>query len=332
MPVVVLVLISVTSLLVTLISCGVFRRELRSLRRAVEEGHDKLDLRVLGARRRVQARTARHGFLRRAHTRRAFHRAASEAESLQRLNELIAKVEAHRALVAVLVEREQAAIDRLYREGAPDRVAKAADDLQQRRKTERGTHATPEHAEGEGHAAHARDTESMRERTTALPATPGDIAAYSTLVTASGAGGEGAEHEEETQVLSTSALAAALTESAAGGAHRSRQATPRAARSVAVAPPASAPFLPISEVEAVVPGSAVARITPTVVSRQAVPAPARRERSLPPIAPLAYPALIGIEDPEEAARAHRDPDEPTPRRGRAAVLMPVFRAPEGGRA
>jgi hypothetical protein len=186
MTLVVVVLVSVTSLLVTLTLCDVIRRELRSLRRVVEEGHDELDVRVLGARRRVQARRTRYGVLKQAHNRWASQRAAYEEESLRRITDLIAKVEAHRALVAVLLEQEQAAIDRHYREEAPQRVAKAADDLQQRIKAERGPHAKQEHAQGHGPAALACEIESMRERTTALPATPGDIAAYSTLVTASG--------------------------------------------------------------------------------------------------------------------------------------------------
>ena len=95
MPLVVLGLVGITSLLVTLTFGGVFRRELRSLRRVVEEVRDELDVRVLGAKRRVQARRTRHGILKRAHTRRAFHRAAYEEESLRRLNDLIAKVATH---------------------------------------------------------------------------------------------------------------------------------------------------------------------------------------------------------------------------------------------
>jgi hypothetical protein len=49
-----------------------------------------------------------------------------------------------------------------------------------------------------------------------------------------------------------------------------------------------------------------------------------------PPAPLAHPDLIGSEDAaDEAARPHLGPDETTPpRRGRSAVLVPVFQAAE----
>ena len=195
MPLVVLVLVSTASLLVTLTFASVLRRELRSLGRIIEEGHDELDVRVLGAKRRVQARRTRYGGLKRAHTWRAFQRAAYEDESLRRINALIAKVEAHGALVAVVLEQEQAAIDRRHREEAPQRVANAANDLKQRLNTERGARAKQEHAQGESPAAFTRDRESVRDRTTAHPATPGDIAAYNTLVTDSGAVDEEAEHD-----------------------------------------------------------------------------------------------------------------------------------------
>jgi hypothetical protein len=327
MTLVVPVLVSIASLLVTLIFGSVLRRELRSLRRFAEEGHDELDVRALSANRRVQARRTRYGSLRRAHTWRAFQRAAYEEESLRRINDLIAKVEAHGALVAVLLEQEQAAIDHRYREEAPQRVANAAKDLKQRLKTERGARAKQEPA------PLARDMESMRERTTAVPATPGDIAAYSTLVTTSGTVDEEAGRDEETLVLSKSALAAALSESAAGGAHRSPEATPRAASSVAVAPPASVSPLPPSETEGVSADGAAPRFTPTVVSTQAMPGPAQRGQHNLTSAPLAHADLIGSEDAaEKAAPAHLDLDldEPTPpRRERAALLVPVFRAPEG---
>jgi hypothetical protein len=48
-----------------------------------------------------------------------------------------------------------------------------------------------------------------------------------------------------------------------------------------------------------------------------------------PSAPLAHLDLIGSEDATAgAARAQLRPDDPTPQRGRAALLVPAFKAPE----
>jgi hypothetical protein len=60
-----------------------------------------------------------------------------------------------------------------------------------------------------------------------------------------------------------------------------------------------------------------------------------REEPPPQRAPLAHPDLIGYEDiADEAARPRLGPDEVTPpRRGRAAVLVPIFQSgDEGGAA
>ncbi len=126
---------------------------------------------------------------------------------------------------------------------------------------------------------------TKRERNTALPATPGDVAAYSKLVTASVAVDEEAGSEEKTRVWSKSALAAALTETEAGGAHRSPQATPRASLAVAVAPPTSASSLPPSEAARVRPAGAGRCFTPTVVSMQALPTPTSSRAASPALPP-----------------------------------------------
>lgn len=59
---------------------------------------------------------------------------------------------------------------------------------------------------------------------------------------------------------------------------------------------------------------------------------APRSTLMRPPAPLAHDDLIGSEDAaEEAAHAHLDPEEETPpRRGRSALLVPVFRGQNQG--
>lgn len=48
-----------------------------------------------------------------------------------------------------------------------------------------------------------------------------------------------------------------------------------------------------------------------------------------PSAPLAHRDLIGSDDAADGtARAQPRPDDPTPQRGRAALLVPAFKAPE----
>lgn len=75
---------------------------------------------------------------------------------------------------------------------------------------------------------------------------------------------------------------------------------------------------------------------PTYAARPAPPPhrPPRRAETMRPPAPLAHPDLIGCEDiADEAARPRLGPEDKTPpRRGRAAVLLPVYEPEEGGAA
>jgi hypothetical protein len=280
MTLVIFVLVSLGSLLATLIFGAVNRKELRSLRRVVEEGHDELDVRVLSARQRALAGRTRYGVLTRARNRRAPRRTAYEEESLRCINDLIAKVEAHHARVAILLEHEQAAINRQPIEETPGLVAKAAEDLKQRLEIERGTHAKQEHAQGEKAAAGSGDEETKRERPpmphatpagqrtayahqqhahseqpaapageespeparpTTLPSTPEDLEEHRKLVAATATGNVDMEDTATTHALSRAALATVALEAEAGGASLSTRGVPRALHAGSVAPPASAP-------------------------------------------------------------------------------------------
>ncbi len=279
MPLLIVVLVSLGSLLATLIFGAVNRKELRLLRRVVEEGHDELDVRVLSARQRALAGRTRYGVLTRARNRRAPRRTAYEQESLRCINDLIAKVEANHARVAILLEHEHAAINRQHIEEAPGRVTKAAEDLKQRPEIEHSTHAKQEDAQGEKTAARSGDEETKRERPpmphatpagqrtahaqqqhaqseqpaapageespepvrpTTLPSTPEEVEEQRKLVAATAAGNVDPEDTAATQALSKAALAAAL-EGEAGGATLAPRGVPRALHAGSVAPPASAP-------------------------------------------------------------------------------------------
>ena len=98
-----------------------------------------------------------------------------------------------------------------------------------------------EREEVEGLAA-IEDEEAER-LTSKLPEEPGAVAAYVGYLNASGAGSAAPEREEEelTNVWTAPAGAHGRPGAEAGGATRHPSATPRAALSVAVAPPASAP-------------------------------------------------------------------------------------------
>src|SRR5512132_1143152 len=111
-----------------------------------------------------------------------------------------------------------------------------------------GCQLAQQSAQGAKPAALAEREQAEGERPTALPTMPGDVDDYSELVAATAAGDADADVDDaaETRVLLKAEMQAALG-AGAGGTTRPPQATPRAALSAPVAPPASAPPLPSAE-------------------------------------------------------------------------------------
>ena len=160
---------------------------------------------------------------------RAGVRADYEARILTYARSSVARLESIRALLASLVlPTDDSDEGDLHSELAPGRVAKAAQEIKDRRAAQREALAKLERGEVEGPAT-IEDEEAER-LTSKLPEEPG-------------AGSADAEREEEelTNVWTAPAGAHGRPGAEAGGATRHPSATPRAALSVAVAPPASAP-------------------------------------------------------------------------------------------
>jgi hypothetical protein len=162
---------------------------------------------------------------------RAGVRADYEARILAYARSSVARLESIRALLASLVLPTGDSDERdLHSELAPGRVAKAAQEIKDRRAAQREALAELERIAAPGPAAIGSEEDEEAERLTSkLPEEPG-------------AGSADPEREEElTNVWTAPAGAHGRPGAEAGGATRRPSATPRAALSVAVAPPASAP-------------------------------------------------------------------------------------------
>jgi hypothetical protein len=142
----------------------------------------------------------------------------------------------------------------------------------------------------EGHAAAGGDEDEDAERLTSkLPDEPGAIAAYIGHPDAQSAEGIDLEHEEElTNVWTGPKPARARREAEAGGATHHPSATPRAALSVAVAPPASAP--PSTSPEPAILAAGLGRPRSARLAPHAPPSRVRTETLAGMPAPLLDPA------------------------------------------
>jgi hypothetical protein len=162
---------------------------------------------------------------------RAGVRADYEARILTYTRASVAKLESIRALLTgQVLPPSDSDEGHLHSELAPARVAKAAREIKDRRAAQREALAKLPRGEVEGPAAIGSEEDGEAERLTSkLPEEPGAVAAFT-------------ETEEElTNVWTAPAGAHGRPGAEAGGATRHPSATPRAALSVAVAPPASAP-------------------------------------------------------------------------------------------
>jgi hypothetical protein len=176
---------------------------------------------------------------------RAGVRADYEARILTYARSSVVKLESIRALLARLVPpTSDSDEDHLHSELAPDRVAKAAREIKDGRAARRAALAELERVVAAGPAAigGGEEDEDAERLTSKLPEEPGAVAAYVGHPNPSGAGSADPEREEElTHVWTAPAGGHGRPGAEAGGATRRPSATPRAALSVAVAPPASAP-------------------------------------------------------------------------------------------
>lgn len=256
----VLVIGIIAALLVALTLGFALLVEIRSVRSTIAHGN-KTQHRIAlieGARYRSSKRT---------HGERAGRRADYEDRSSRYAKASLDKLEAIRALLVSFAapERAESARDeghhlgepapestesdsdegRLHSELAPERVAKAAKEIKDRRAVQRATAAASERGDVEQPATIGGEEDQDQDAdrlTSKLPEEPGAVAAYVELATEPGAVAASTETEEElTTVWTTAEAARVRREAAAGGAARHPSATPRAALSVDVAPPASAP-------------------------------------------------------------------------------------------
>ena len=219
---------------------------------------------------------------------RAGVRADYEARILAYARSSVARLESIRALLASLVLPTGHGDDgELHSELAPVRVAKAAHEIKERRAAQREAFAKLERREVEGLAA-IEDEEAER-LTSKLPEEPGAAAAYVGDPNASGSGSADPEREEElTNVWTAPACAHGRPGAEAGGATRHPSATPRAALSVAVAPPASAP--PSTSPEPAILAAGLGRPKSARVALHAPPIRGRSETLAGMPAPLRAPA------------------------------------------
>ena len=162
---------------------------------------------------------------------RAGVRADYEARILAYARSSVAKLESIRAFLAgQVLPTSDSDEGHLHSELAPDRVAKTAQEIKDRRATQREAFAKLERGEVEGPAALGGEKGEEAERLTSkLPEKPGAVAAFT-------------EAEEElTNVWTAPETVHERRGAEAGGTTRHPSVTARAALSVAVAPPASAP-------------------------------------------------------------------------------------------
>ena len=163
---------------------------------------------------------------------RAGVRADYEARILAYARSSVAKLESIRALLAgQVLPTSDSDEGGLHSELAPDRVAKAAQEIKDRRAAQREARAKLERGEVEGPAALGGEEGEEAERLTSQPPEkPGAFAAFTE-----------AEEEELTNIWTAPETFDERRGVEAGGTTRHPSVTSRAALSVAVAPPASAP-------------------------------------------------------------------------------------------